>query len=339
MTKPGTLGVAVIGTGRMGADHVRRIDEVTSGARVAAVVDIDAECAKRLADRIDGCTAYTEPAAAMAAPDVGAVLIASPGPAHEATLLQAFEHDLPVLCEKPLAPDAASALRVMEAEQRLGHRRVQVGFMRRYDSEFLELKALLDSGRFGRTLMLHCRHRNASSPPGFTSAMVINDSVVHEVDTIRWLLEQEITAVTVLRPTPSSAAPEALSDPQLVVFETSEGAVVDVEIFVNCGWGYQVQCEAVCESGSARVGDGHAMVTHTAGRWGGAVHADFVTRFEDAYDREVQQWVDATRCGEVEGPSVWDGYAGAAVCEAGVRAQLTGERTAPNLVERPALYR
>lgn len=63
------------------------------------------------------------------------MLVASPGPAHEAALLAAFAHDLPVLCEKPLTPDAASALRVLEAEQRLGHRRVQVGFMRRYDQE------------------------------------------------------------------------------------------------------------------------------------------------------------------------------------------------------------
>lgn len=339
MTQRGMLGVAVIGTGRMGADHVRRIDEVTSGARVTAVVDVDGERAKSVAAGVEGCTAYTEPAAAMAADDVDAVLIASPGPAHEAALLEAFRHDLPVLCEKPLTPDAASALRVLEAEQRLGHRRVQVGFMRRYDAEYLKLKALLDSGQLGRTLMLHNRHRNAASPPGFTDAMLINDSVVHEMDVTRWLLGQEITAVTVLRPRPSDNAAEGLADPQFVVFETGGGALVDVEIFVNCGFGYQVQAEAVCERGTARVGEGHAMVTNAAGRWGGTVAQDFVERFEEAYDREVQAWVDATRRGEVTGPSVWDGYAAAAVCEAGVRAQSEGRRIEVELIERPALYR
>ncbi|MFE6775444.1 Gfo/Idh/MocA family protein [Streptomyces sp. NPDC057702] len=332
------LRVAVIGTGRMGADHVRRLHEVTHGARVTAVVDIDAERAKAVADRIEGCAAYTEPAAAMASADVDALLIASPGPAHEAALLQAFAHDLPVLCEKPLTPDAASALRVLEAEQRLGHRRVQVGFMRRYDAGFLRLKAALDSGEFGRPLMLHCQHRNASSPAGFTSQMMINDSVVHEIDTTRWLLDQEITAVTVLRPRPSDAAPAHLSDPQFVLFETSGGALVDVEIFVNCGFGYQVRCEAVCESGSARTGDESGLLTQSAGRWGGTIPRDFVPRFADAYDRQVQRWVDATRRGTVEGPSCWDGYAAAAVCEAGVAAQSSGHRTATELVERPALY-
>ncbi|WP_037885709.1 Gfo/Idh/MocA family protein [Streptomyces viridochromogenes] len=333
-----TLGVAVIGTGKMGADHVRRIEEVTSGARVTAVVDVDAERAKAVAARVDHCTAYTDPAAAMASAEVDAVLIASPGPAHEAALLTAFEHDLPVLCEKPLTPDSASALRVLRAEQELGHRRVQVGFMRRYDAEYMKLKALLETGQLGRPLMLHNRHRNVASPPGWTSEMLINDSVTHEMDVTRWLLGHEITAVTVLAPSPSGNAPDGIRDPQFVVFETDGGAIVDVEIYVNCGFGYQVQAEVVCERGTARVGDGHAMVTHAAGRWGGIIAQDYIERFADAYDREVQAWVDATRRGEVTGPSAWDGYAVAAVCEAGVRSLQDGGRAAVDLVDRPALY-
>ncbi|MFF4799231.1 Gfo/Idh/MocA family protein [Streptomyces sp. NPDC001351] len=338
MARQGTLQVAVVGTGKMGADHVRRVQEVVSGARVTAVVDVDAERAKDVAARIDGCTAYSDPAAAMSAADVDAVLIASPGPAHEAALLTAFEHDLPVLCEKPLTPDAASALRVLEAEQKLGRRRVQVGFMRRYDTEYMKLKSLLNTGQLGRPLMLHNRHRNLASPPGWRSEMLINDSVVHEMDVTRWLLGQEITAVTVLRPTPSANAPDGIQDPQFVVFETDGGAIVDVEIFVNCGFGYQVQAEVVCERGTARIGDGHGMVTNMAGRWGGTITQDYLQRFADAYDREVQAWVDATRRGEVVGPSVWDGYAVAAVCEAGVKALEEGTRVPVELVERPALY-
>ncbi|KUL24313.1 Gfo/Idh/MocA family protein [Streptomyces regalis] len=336
--RPPTLGVAVIGTGKMGADHVRRIQEVTSGARVTAVVDVDAERAKSVAARVGGCTAHTDPAAAMASADVDAVIVASPGPAHEAALLAAFEHDLPVLCEKPLTPDAASALRVLQAEQKLGRRRVQVGFMRRYDAEYMKLKSLLETGQLGRPLMLHNRHRNVASPPGWTSEMLINDSVTHEMDVTRWLLGHEITAVTVLTPTPSDNAPDGIRDPQFVVFETDGGAIVDVEIYVNCGFGYQVQAEVVCERGTARVGDGHALVTNAAGRWGGIIAQDYIERFADAYDREVQAWVDATRRGEVTGPSAWDGYAVAAVCEAGVRALEEGGRVPVDLVDRPALY-
>ncbi|MGV9235884.1 Gfo/Idh/MocA family protein [Streptomyces nigra] len=336
--RPDDLGVAVIGTGKMGADHARRIEETVSGARVTAVVDVDRGRAEAVASRIDGCAVHTDPAAAMASPDVDAVIVASPGPAHEAALMAAFAHDLPVLCEKPLTPDPAAALRVVEAECSLGRRRIQVGFMRRYDAEYARLKALLDTGRLGRPLLLHNRHRNVASPPGWTSSMLIEDSVSHEMDVTRWLLGHEITAVTVHTPTPSGDAPDGVRDPQFVVFETDGGAVVDVEIFVNCGFGYQVQAEVVCERGTARVGDGHALVTQTAGHWGGTIAQDYLERFADAYDREVQAWVDATRRGEVTGPSAWDGYAVAAVSAAGVRALTEGGRVPVEPAERPALY-
>ncbi|GAB3968811.1 Gfo/Idh/MocA family protein [Streptomyces sparsus] len=339
MTNQGSVGVAVIGTGKMGADHVRRINDVISGAHVAAVVDIDHARAAELADGLNGCTAHTDPAAAMAADGVDAVLIASPGPAHEAALLEALSRDLPVLCEKPLTPDAQSALRVLKAEQERGRRLIQVGFMRRFDSEYLDLKELLSGGELGRPLMLHCRHRNAGVHDYFTNEMLINDAVVHEMDCARWLLEQEITAVSVFRPTANSGAPEGLSDPQLVVFETEGGALVNVEMFATCGFGYQVQAEAVCERGTARIGEGHGMLTNRAGRWGGAITQDFIGRFAEAYDRELQRWVDATRSGTTTGPSAWDGYAAAAVCEAGVAAQATGRRTAVDMIERPAFYR
>lgn len=332
------LGVAVLGAGHMGADHIRRIDRVVNGARVAAVADPDTGRAKDAVAGIDGVSVHTEVAAALDAPGVRAVLVASPGPAHEEALLAAFERGLPVLCEKPMVPESAGALRVVEAEARLGRRLAQVGFMRRYDPGYVRLKALLDSGRLGRPLMLHCTHRNVSSPPGFTSAMVVNSSVSHEIDAARWLLGQELTAVTVLRPRPSTHAPADLLDPQFVLFETAEGALVDVEVFVNTGFGYQVRCEAVCESGSARIGDEDAMRVTTAGGAHQEVAQDYLVRFADAYDREVQAWVDATREGRVTGPSVWDGYAASAVAEAGVRALESGGRVAVELAARPDLY-
>ncbi|MET9958965.1 Gfo/Idh/MocA family oxidoreductase [Streptomyces sp. NPDC006326] len=334
------LGIAVLGTGKMGADHVRRIGRTVGGARVVAVADPDADRVKEVAAGLDGASAHTDAAAATAAPGVDAVLIASPGPAHEEAILHALRRELPVLCEKPLTPDPKGALRVMEAEQRLGRKLVQVGFMRRFDAEYERLKELLDAGGIGRPLFLHCRHRNAASPSFFTSDMLISDSVVHEVDAARWLLGQEITAVSVLSPTPTSAAPEGLRDPRLVLLETSGGAVVDVEIFVNCGFGYEVRCEAVGEAGSALIGGGgEGMLVQSAGRRYGEIAQDFTVRFADAYDRQLRRWVAAAAQGRVAGPDAWDGYAAAAVSRAGIAAARDGVRRAVELVDRPALYR
>lgn len=332
------LGVAVLGAGHMGADHVRRLDGVVSGARVAAVADPDTARAAEAARGIDGVSVHAEAEAALDAPGVEAVLIASPGPAHEEALLAAFARGLPVLCEKPMVPDSAGALRVVEAEARLGRRLAQIGFMRRYDAGYLRLKSLLDDGELGRALMLHCVHRNVSSPPHFTSAMLINSSVSHEIDAARWLLGQELTAVTVLRPASSSGAPEGLVDPQFVLFETERGALVDVEVFVNCGFGYQVRCEAVGEAGSARIGEEHGVLVTARGGARQEVPQDYLVRFADAYDREVQTWVDATRRGRVTGPSAWDGYAASVAAEAGVRSLEDGGRAPIALAPRPDLY-
>lgn len=333
------LRIGLLGAGRMGADHVRRVGERISGARIVAVGDPDTARAEAAVAGIGGARAESNPAAVIAAPDVDAVLIASPGPFHEALIAAAIERGIPVLCEKPLTPDPNSALRVLKAEEAARRRLVQVGFMRRFDSEYRELKHALDARELGEPLVLHCAHRNPCSPPWFDDSMMITDSVVHEIDTARWLLAGEITSVVVRRPRSSANAPEGMHDPQLVSFETSTGALVDVEIFVNCGFGYQVRCEAVCEGGTWLVGSDTGSVVHADGRWGGSVTPSFPERFGRAFDDEVQAWVRAARYGEVAGASAWDGYAAAAVADAGVRAQQTGARVPVAMIERPNFYR
>ncbi|KEI43581.1 Gfo/Idh/MocA family protein [Saccharopolyspora rectivirgula] len=333
------LRVGLVGAGRMGADHAVRVHERTSGARLVAVADPDLERAQQVADGT-GARAAQDPYDVITASDVDALVIASPGAVHEPLLLAAIERGVPVLCEKPLTPDAQSSLRVLEAEEKRGQRLIQVGFMRRFDAEYVELKRLLGSGELGRALLLHCAHRNPFSPPGFTSQMMVYDSVVHEFDTTRWLLDDEIAAVSVRAPRSSEQSPEGLLDPQLVTIETAGGVLVDVEIFVNCGFGYQVRCEAVAERGTALIGADGGPLVHRNKQWGGAVTADFRDRFGAAFDREFQRWADAARRGEVdgEGASAWDGYAAAVACEAGVRAQATGDRTEVELVDRPDFY-
>ncbi|MDQ4503127.1 Gfo/Idh/MocA family oxidoreductase [Sinomonas sp. ASV322] len=332
------LRVAVIGAGMMGADHIKRLHTRIHGAEVAAVVDIDVDRANAAIAGIPGAKAYTSAAEAYASGDINAVVIATPGFLHEAALLEALPLDIPILCEKPLTPDAESAWKIVQAEVAAGRKRIQVGFMRRYDAEYAELGGLILNGELGELLMLHCRHRNASTPAGFTNEMLINDSVVHEFDVIRYLTGEEITSVQVRLGKASSKAPNGQHDPQHVLIETSSGVLADVEIFVNAQFGYEVSTEAAFEEGIVNIGrDGGAYV-RSAGRWGGAVPPSFIERFGAAYDAEVQAWVDAALRGELGGPSAWDGYATAACCEAGVEAQKSGEKVAVVLHEKPALY-
>jgi len=332
------LRVAVIGAGRMGADHINRLRDKISGAEVAAVVDIDVARAEAAIKGIPGAVALASAEEALDNGDVNAVLIATPGFLHEDILFKALERDIPILCEKPLTPDAASALKVVEAEARLGRKRIQVGFMRRFDAEYAALRGIITEGSLGELLVLHHQHRNPDTPPGFTNAMLINDSVVHEFDAIRFFTGEEITSVQVRLGKPTRNAPEGQHDPQHVLIETESGVLADVEIYVNARCGYEVATQASFEDGIVNIGNDSGPYVRTQGRWGGQVTPGFEERFGAAYDVEVQAWVDAALRGEIGGPSAWDGYATAACCEAGVQAQATGAKTAVVLAPKPALY-
>ncbi|MDQ4490967.1 Gfo/Idh/MocA family oxidoreductase [Sinomonas sp. ASV486] len=333
------LRVAVIGAGRMGADHIQRLHTHIHGADVAAVVDIDLDRANAAIADIPGAKAFATAAEAYESGDVDAVLIATPGFLHEAALLEALERDIPILCEKPLTPDAASAWKIVEAEQKLGRKRIQVGFMRRFDTDYAALGGMIRSAELGELLMLHCRHRNPDTPPGFTNEMLINDSVVHEFDVIRYLTGEEITSVQVRLGKATSKAPAGQHDPQHVLIETESGVLADVEIYVNAQFGYEVATQAAFEDGIVDIGGDGGPYVRRAGRWGGVVTPSFIERFGAAYDVEVQAWVDAALRDEIGGPSAWDGYATAACCEAGVEAQKSGEKVAVTLNEKPELYR
>jgi hypothetical protein len=195
-----------------------------------------------------------DPLDAIAADDVDAVLLATPGPTHEKQLLACLEHRKPVLCEKPLTTDVDTSLEIVRREGELETPLIQVGFMRRFDPEYQQLKALIDGGELGQPLVMHCVHRNPAVPPSFDSAMIVKDSLVHEVDVTRFLLGEEIASVQIIRPTPNSAAPAGLLDPQVAIFRTQCGRHVDVEVFVTTGVGYEVRTEVVGERGSATIG-------------------------------------------------------------------------------------
>jgi myo-inositol 2-dehydrogenase / D-chiro-inositol 1-dehydrogenase len=332
-----TLGIGVVGTGQMGRYHVERLAGGVPDAAVVAVSDVYVEGAKQVADQV-GARAYSDGHELIADDQVQAVLIASPGFTHEEFTLACLAADKPVLCEKPLAPTIDACLRVLEAEAAKPRRLIQVGFMRRYDDGFRALKAATDAARVGRPLLLHCRHRNAAVPPGFTSDMMITDSVVHDIDVTRWLLGQEIVAATVFKARPSSLAPEGLSDPQMVMLETSDGVLVDVESFVTCQFGYDIRYELVGETGTLALGEHAGVQVRAEGGHHGPIPADYRERFGDAYQNELQEWVSGVLRGEVTGPSAWDGYATTAVAEAAVESLTKGGRVAVELVERPALY-
>jgi myo-inositol 2-dehydrogenase/D-chiro-inositol 1-dehydrogenase len=337
--RTGDLRVGIVGAGLMGADHVKRITERVSGAVVAAIIEPDAGRAAAAAANAPGAQAFTRIEDAIAAGAVDAVLIATPGQFHEPVLLPALAAGLPILCEKPLTPDSTSSWRVLEAEQQLDRPHIQVGFMRRFDAEYQQLRALVESGEAGELLMLRGVHRNAVVPDTYTQTMLITDSVVHEFDVLPWVAGSTVASVEVKYPRRNRLSPDHLREPILVIIELANGVLVDVEMNVSVQFGYQVATEAVFAESIARIGQPAGLQQWKDGRFSVADHTSFVTRFAAAYDEQVQRWVDAVRAGTlVDGPNAWDGYKVALACEAGVAALTTDGPVPVAVPERPAFY-
>ncbi len=334
----GDLRVGVVGAGAMGADHVRRISRTITGATVSAVVEPDAGRRATAIELAPGATGYVRLEDALAAGAVDAVLIATPGRFHEPVLLPALDAGLPILCEKPLTQDPESSWRVLEAEQATGKHLIQVGFMRRFDREYALLRDLIAEKSAGELLMLHAAHRNATVPDSYTQDMLITDSVVHEFDVVPWLAGSTIRTVEVRYGRRNRLTPAHLREPILVLMELDNGVLVDVEMNVSVQFGYQVATEAVFEKGIARIGQPSGLQLWQDATFRIGDHADFTTRFREAYDLQVQAWVDAAKQGAIAGPSAWDGFKVAVACQAGVAALKTAGPVALDLPPVPSFY-
>ncbi len=333
-----TLNVGVIGVGMIGREHIARLSNKLVGAKVVALTDVSAKAADQVASSLDGAKVYPTGEALIAAPEVPAVLVTSWGPTHETYVLAAIKAGKPVFCEKPLATTAEACLRIVEAEIASGRHLVQVGFMRRYDKGYRALKKTIDDGVIGAPLMVHCAHRNPSVPEAYVSDMAIVDTFIHEIDVLRWLVNDDYVSAQVIVPRKTKYSHAKLDDPILVLLSTRGGLTITGEVFVNCRYGYDIRCEVVGEEGVASLPEPESVILRRDAKLSTAIMQDWKLRFIDSYDVELQDWIDATKAGKVNGPTAWDGYFAAVTADACLKAQHTGKATPIVTKPRPTFY-
>lgn len=334
-----TLKLGVIGTGAIGQEHIRRCNNVLQGAKVVAVSDINVEGAKAALQRLNiDAEVHQDGFDVIHSPNVDAVLVTSWDPTHEEFTLAAIAAGKPVFCEKPLAMSAEGCSRVVDAEIQHGARLVQVGFMRPYDAGYRALKKVITDGEIGEPLMLHCAHRNPTVPENYNTEMAITNTLIHELDVLRWLTSDDYKSVQVVFPRVTAKAHSHLKDPQIVLFETQKGVRIDVEIFVNCAYGYDIQCEVVGEEGIARLPEPSSVQLRKQAKLSNTILVDWKDRFIEAYDVELQAFINDVKAGQLTGPSAWDGFAASVAADACIKAQKSGAIEPIEMPARPAFY-
>jgi len=334
----GTLKVGVVGTGAIGQEHIARITNKLVGAAVVAITDVNDANAKKAA-ALCGARVEKDSAGVVNAPDVDAVLVCSWGPAHAESVLQAIAAGKPVFCEKPLATTAKDCKKIVDAEVACGKQLVQVGFMRRYDKGYLQMKELIDSGEFGEPLLVHCAHRNAEVGESYVTPMAVYDTAIHEIDTLQWLVGDDYVTAQVITGKDTKHSHAKLRDPQMMILRTKGGITIDIEVFVNCKFGYDIECEVCCEEGIIKMPEPNFPTVRKDMNRSVYIEQDWKRRFSGAYDVEIQEWINSTLKGEVNGPTAWDGYTAAVTADALVKSQETGGIEPITTGERPSFYK
>ena len=334
------LKIGIIGCGAIGKDHCRRIIETVPGATVVAVSDYVAAAADDTAAKY-GIKSYGNDCDGMIKdPEVEAVVITSIDPTHHDYVMKTLAEEKWCFCEKPLSQNAADCEDIIKREQEIGKRLVQVGFMRHYDRGYAEMKRIIDSGELGAPLMIHACHRNVSQPDGFRTEMGVSNVAIHELDICRWLLGDEYESGQVLKVRQSACSTKGYDNPQIVLLETQSGARIDVEVQVADAYGYDIQCQVVCEKGTVNLPDPYAVVKRSNATRSFPILTDWKDRFIEAYDIELTHWVKTLEeKGEPDGPSAWDGYAACVAADTLNRSRGTNQFLPIEMMDKPALYK
>ena len=300
----GRIGVGVIGAGGMGSIHARLIARTVTEARLTGIADVNLHAARHLASELGDVPVFGSVEEMVASADVQAVLIAVSSSRHLEAIRAAAAAGRDILCEKPIALTAADTDAAIDAADRAGVR-LQVGFMRRWDPDYVRAKARLASGALGRPMLFKSLQFDAEPPPvafadSAVSGGIMVDMGIHEFDLARWLMDDEIAAVHAWGS--SVAHPELATvgdvDSAVVALRFAGGTTGTIELARNTTYGEDVRTEVLASAGSVWVG--RLPVSH--GGWSGGTAPDSVAadladpsvpRFESAYAAQTRGFVRA----------------------------------------------
>jgi myo-inositol 2-dehydrogenase / D-chiro-inositol 1-dehydrogenase len=307
-----TLGIALIGAGRIGTNHAAIVARQVPGARLVAVADPVEIAAKRLAAELDADAVDID--TLLARPDVDGVLITAPARSHSDLVVAAAAAGKHVFCEKPMAVTLADADRAIAAAEQAGVV-LQVGFNRRFAPAFAAARAAIDAGRIGTPQLLRSLTRDpgpfTADPARIPQWTIFFETLIHDFDTLCFL-NPGARPVAVHAFADALVAPEAREgghlDTAVVTIRFDNGAIATAEANFSALYGYDVRGEAFGSAGMVTAGTSRAtdMTLYDArGSHVDTARSD-TALLHAAYAGELTAFVEAVRSG---GPSPVSGAA------------------------------
>jgi myo-inositol 2-dehydrogenase/D-chiro-inositol 1-dehydrogenase len=322
-------GIALIGAGRIGRIHAANA-VAEPRLRLRYVVDPFAQAADELADA-SGASATTIEHVLDDA-DVAGIIVASSTDTHLDFAVRAIEAGKAVFCEKPIDLDLARARAAGAILDQPGAR-LFLGFNRRFDPHFGQLKAKLDSVERGTLETLHIISHDPAPPPidyVRVSGGLFRDMAIHDFDMARWLLGEE--------PVEVYAAGACLIDPAIgaagdvdtakTMLRTRSGKLCVISNSRRSAYGYDQRIEAYCSDGLIRAGNLPETTVETWSSEGsdrGPFRNFFLDRYADAYRAEMRHFADMIVDGASSLVGYRDGIAALALAEAADNSAESGQ--------------
>src|SRR5271169_4600626 len=331
------LGIGVLGVGEMGRRHAENLRRLVPEARLLAVADVAPDRARQTASELEIEESYRSLEEMLACKDLDAVVIATPDKFHAQAIRAAAAAGKDILCEKPLATNLADAHAALDAVAKAGVR-LQIGFMRRYDPAYEAAMKRVEAGEIGEPVVFKSVGRDKDMPPlaayqSNINGMLFYNNTIHDFDAARWLMRDEVVethayTTVAIRPEVARYGDVVAS---VVNLKYANGAIGNVESYVQALYGYDVRTEIVGSKGSVFVGSlEKTPATFLTAKGSIQTLADhFLGRFTDAYVAEVKDFVQSMMNG---GPPRITGEDGLRALEIAVAAENSYRQSRPSNV-------
>ncbi|MFQ5795023.1 MAG: inositol 2-dehydrogenase [Candidatus Bipolaricaulia bacterium] len=299
------IDIGLIGLGRMGSIYVRHLATHIPEARLAAVVDVRAGIAETIAAQYGVDRWYSDHRELLEAEasSLNALVVATSTDTHVEIIEDAAQAGIDIFCEKPVALTLEETDRALEAAHRAGVK-LQVGFMRRFDSAYHQAKQKIEAGVIGTPISFKAIGRDPMCPrvdyadPQVSGGLLI-DMGIHDFDLARWLMESEVTRVhaegNLL--VCDEIAQVGDIDNAVINLRFASGAIGNVEVSRNAVYGYDIRTEVLGDEGALMIG-GLQQTPLLVLNQGGVTHDAvpyIIERFGDAYLEELKHFVACVR--------------------------------------------
>jgi myo-inositol 2-dehydrogenase / D-chiro-inositol 1-dehydrogenase len=323
-----TVNFAILGAGRIGRVHAGAVASVP-GARLVAIAD-PVPAAAAAVQAAYGCDVRTIDAI-HASQDVDAVVICTPTDTHADLIDRFIAAGKAVFCEKPVdlsLPRVAACIKAVTAAKGI----LMVGFNRRFDPDFMAVKAAIDAGRVGKVEMVTITSRDPGAPPAeyiIRSGGIFRDMTIHDFDMARWLLGEEVESVFASASVLTDKKIGALGDfdSANVILRTASGAQAIITNTRRATYGYDQRIEVLGSKGMVSAenhGESRVTLADKDGFHSAPLLNFFMSRYTAAYANEIAAFVASVADGAAPPTTGHDGLMALALAEAALKSVAEG---------------